>query len=203
MSSHYKILPRILEIIHLNLGEIKRVLDYGAGLGRFGREFRIQFDEYLNEKKWKYVINAIEIFPAYRIILDRLNCYNSILDINKINDSHYDLIILMEVIEHLTKTEAIKLINHFKDISKFLIISTPMGFVKHNLVDGNPYQEHKCGFSQKELEFLGLKVEKIKTFEFTYFIAFSQELKRKRPLKYKIPLKIRQTLREAVRINKS
>ena len=59
----------------------------------------------------------------------------------------------MEVIEHLEKEEAIRLIEDMEKIArKKIIITTPVGFLENYEADGNLYQTHKSGFYPEDFK---------------------------------------------------
>lgn len=68
----------------------------------------------------------------------------------------FDVCVSIDVIEHFTKKEALKLISDMESIArKKVIILTPNGFYEQHDFDGNPHQEHKSGWEKSELEKLG------------------------------------------------
>lgn len=70
-----------------------------------------------------------------------------------------DLVLCLEVIEHLEKEESLKLFAEIEAIAhKQVIISTPVGMYEQQALDGNPNQEHKSAWSPAELERMGYKV---------------------------------------------
>lgn len=65
----------------------------------------------------------------------------------------------MDLIEHLEKIEAIKLLKKMEKIGrKKIIILTPNGFTNQDEWDNNPYQVHKSGWSKKDFEKMGYRV---------------------------------------------
>lgn len=115
---------------------IKTVLDIGAGKGTYANLF-IENNIKLNK------IDAIEIWSPY-IKKYRLNKrYNNVFldDARNWNDFNYDLIILGDVLEHMTKEQAISLWNKCKS-AKYAIISIPIIHYPQGHYDGNPYEEH-------------------------------------------------------------
>lgn len=82
-------------------------------------------------------------------------------DIRKVNfkPGSFDAVVAFEVLEHLTKEEGQELLNKMKTWArKKLIITTPNGYLRQDSYDKNPLQEHKTGWSPKELRNLGFKV---------------------------------------------
>ena len=83
--------------------------------------------------------------------------YNALIQA-KIEDVVYnrikverDITIMMSTIEHFEKEDAEIILQTLDKV----IISTPMFPMAQPIVDDNKYQEHRCWFSQAELEELG------------------------------------------------
>jgi SAM-dependent methyltransferase len=71
----------------------------------------------------------------------------------------FDACVSIDVIEHFTKKDALRLIKNMENVAvKKIIILTPNGFYEQHDYDGNPHQEHKSGWSKNDLEKLGYKV---------------------------------------------
>lgn len=71
----------------------------------------------------------------------------------------FDVVILIDVIEHLEKEEAIQLLSEAEKWSrKKVIVSTPNGFLPQAAEIINPFQLHRSGWNIDELEKRGYKV---------------------------------------------
>ena len=68
-----------------------------------------------------------------------------------------DIVLCMDVIEHFEKQTAVKLLVCLKDAPMPAIVSTPLFDYKQGPVEGNDLEEHKCWFSEEELNELGWK----------------------------------------------
>lgn len=84
-------------------------------------------------------------------------------DIQKLNEYYkpksFDVVVALDVIEHLEKRHALRLIKDMETIArKKIIILTPNGFCDQGHYGNNPYQDHKSGWSKKDLGELGYKV---------------------------------------------
>jgi 2-polyprenyl-3-methyl-5-hydroxy-6-metoxy-1,4-benzoquinol methylase len=137
--------------------QAKTVLDVGSGPGlpmellKVWHRFKLTvgvdvFKPYLNETKKK------KIHDKYVL-----------QDIRKLDfpDKSYDVVIALQVIEHLEKKEAWKLIAKMEKIAKRqVILATPIGYMYHHHTDNNPHQEHKSEFLPEELEKKGYKILK-------------------------------------------
>jgi len=71
----------------------------------------------------------------------------------------FDAVVCLDVIEHFDKAEALALVARLEGLGRRkVILATPNGFQPQSPVDGNPFQEHKCGFCVDELWGLGYRV---------------------------------------------
>lgn len=69
-----------------------------------------------------------------------------------------DIILLLDVVEHLEKHEALKLLNLVEGVVKrhsIILLSTPYGFVPQDSIDNNPYQRYLSGWLPEELVLKG------------------------------------------------
>jgi len=74
-------------------------------------------------------------------------------------DKSFDAIIALDLIEHLTKEDGIKLKDEMERVAaKKAIILTPNGFVPQRPYDNNPWQEHKSGWPWQEWIGYGYKL---------------------------------------------
>ena len=81
--------------------------------------------------------------PLHRYVYDSVQ----IGDVRDIDFGTYDLILLCDVLEHMTKDDALKVFARAVERSKAVIVTTPVGHSPQGVVMGNPFEEHKCGFS--------------------------------------------------------
>jgi len=86
----------------------------------------------------------------------------------------FDLVLCLEVIEHLSKTDGENLLRALEEIARVqVIISTPVGKLEQHPYDDNPFQEHKYGWKPEDLEKLGYQIKRF---------GFLVESKGERPL---------------------
>ncbi|MBI5305982.1 methyltransferase domain-containing protein [Candidatus Wolfebacteria bacterium] len=129
--------------------------DIACGNGKFTREISVIPQNGIGID----VNTATPILPK-NFIFERKKIFDWIQE-NK--ERKFDLISSFEFVEHLEKREAIAFIKTIKKMARFVVVSTPSGFLKqdaetdYSLFD-NPWQWHRCGFSPKELEELGFAV---------------------------------------------
>ena len=77
----------------------------------------------------------------------------------KIKDKSFDCVLALDLIEHLSKTDGLKLIKEAERIAKKrVIIFTPNGFLKQEIFDDNAGQVHLSGYSVKEMRDMGYSI---------------------------------------------
>lgn len=152
-SSHRTITPIVGEIMRINP---ETVLDVGIGFGKYGlllREYLEVQQGRFHKKDWQKKIDGIEYFGPFikdihsylydRIIIDNVIKY-------PIGD--YDLILLCDVLEHMFRADAMKTLDKCLEHSKWVILSTPNGFMSQKELFGNDREEHKSGFAPGEFK---------------------------------------------------
>jgi predicted SAM-dependent methyltransferase len=74
-------------------------------------------------------------------------------------NNSFDIVLCVEVLEHLKRDEGEKLLKEMERIAKKqVILTTPVGKFKQEAYNGNPHQEHKYVWSPKQMKPLGYKV---------------------------------------------
>jgi predicted SAM-dependent methyltransferase len=88
-------------------------------------------------------------------------------DIRKLREifvpKSFDLVIALDIIEHITKEEGIELMRQCEEIArKGVCIETPKGYVPQNMDiqghGGDEWQTHRSGWEPEEFESRGYKV---------------------------------------------
>jgi len=114
-SSHWYQLNEIMELIIFT--QPKSILDVGIGFGKYGfllREYLELYDGREEYNDWKRTIDGIEIFKNYITSLNKM-IYDKIyigdaLDILPTLDKKYDLILLVDILEHFDYDDGIRLL---------------------------------------------------------------------------------------------
>jgi hypothetical protein len=75
----------------------------------------------------------------------------------------FDLVMAMDIIEHVEKDQALKLLKDLEEIAKVaVVLETPRGFLPQDIdilgFGQDHLQTHRCGFEKEELEELGYQV---------------------------------------------
>jgi len=104
-------------------------------------------------------ITGVDIFEGYRPLAEKILNEFKVADVTKIDfpDKSFDVILILDLVEHLNYEDAVKLIEKAeKWAKKKVIVFTPIGFLEQNLKKGldpwgypNPAQQHLCGFDKE------------------------------------------------------
>lgn len=149
MVIFYKLIINLL----IPSGKLK-MLDLGCGKGTAG--------DYFNKDK-KHELTGVDIFEQYIKECKSKACYSKVInkDIRKIDfpKKSFDVVLLLQVVEHLKKAEALKLIKKAEKIArKVVVVSTPNGGCEQDVYDSNLYQKHLSIWSLKDFYKLGYRV---------------------------------------------
>jgi len=132
---------------------IKNVLDLGAGSGTY-YNYYAKKHKILSNATW----TAVEVWNPYIEEFSLETKYNRVIneDIRKVdykNLGTFDLTFAGDVLEHISKDEAVLLVNKILEISKILIISIPIVHFPQEASYGNPYEIHvKDDWSHNEVK---------------------------------------------------
>jgi SAM-dependent methyltransferase len=144
------------DLVQLELDDTTTVLDVGCGIMQATDDLKCRiivgcdfFPKYLDHIK--------HLWPTVRIGVEELD---------RFMDNSYDVVICLDVVEHLEKETALKTINELKRIArKKVIIYTPNSFKDNSQAVDNAWglghndaQLHLCLFTDYELRELGFKV---------------------------------------------
>ena len=128
-------------------GGVKSVLDLGAGSGTY----RDLMTPVLPGATW----TAVEVFKPYIDFFNLHTKYAKVFqaDIRQfIPSENYDVVIAGDVLEHMTKAEAVTVVTNHLPMCKYFIISIPIVKYPQGEFDGNPYQAHvKDDWSHQEV----------------------------------------------------
>ena len=134
----------VLRVLHAHR-PLHRVLDVGAGLG-FYTQFRHPDQHWTAVEIWGPFVEAYELEKKYdRVVLG---------DMRYLDWRHFaplDLVICGDVLEHMTKDEALELIRLGLAHSRVVLISIPIVHAEQEAILGNPYEVHvKPDWSHEE-----------------------------------------------------
>lgn len=125
------------------------LLDIGAGYGKYGLLAR----EYADKYPWSMRIDAVEPFSYLDWIGNKVydNVYRKdFLDIDFID--HYDLTLMIDVLEHFEKKDGWKALDKALALSKKgVLISTPVEPAVQGAEYGNPWEVHKSKWTVADI----------------------------------------------------
>jgi len=132
------------------------VLDIGVGNG---------LPMQLIRRRKKFFALGIDIFLPYIKNCKHMKIHDDyvLCDVRFLpfKEKTFDVVLCLQVIEHLTEYEAHYVIQEIENIaSRQLILTTPLGFLPRGEVDGNPFEAHKSGFHPKQFEVRGYKIKR-------------------------------------------
>ncbi len=95
--------------------------------------------------------------------------YIHLKDVKTFYVGRYDVITMLDIIEHLPKDIGLRIINNAQENAYFrILIWLPIGVCPQGDLEGNPLQVHQSTWEAKELEDLGFQVKVYKNYH-THF----------------------------------
>lgn len=131
-----------------------RFLDLGCGYGMAGEIFN---------KNHKYSFTGVDVFDPYLKKVSESGYYDKVqhMDLKnyKVPRDKYDVTLLFQVLEHLSKRDGIVLLKSaLKSSRKAVLVSIPNGECKQAEYDENPYQKHSSSWSVEDFRKLGFSI---------------------------------------------
>lgn len=122
------------------MGMLEKIADVGAGSGTYKKLMAMDLPD---EVKWV----GIEVWEPNIKKFDLVSLYDEVIeqdirtfDFNKLAD--FDLVLFGDILEHMTKEEAIAVTENCLKHCKSLMISIPIIHYPQGAEHGNPYEEH-------------------------------------------------------------
>ena len=160
-SSHHHQISKILDIIiFINP---KTILDIGTGFGKYGvltREYLELWDGREQYNNFIRIIDGIEVYgeyitPLHKYIYNNIYTGNALDIIDKVKIK-YDLVLLIDVLEHFEQDEGELLLENILSRNKSIIISVPKNFEKQSNAFNNPYETHRSSWTLKKFKEFGM-----------------------------------------------
>jgi len=132
------------------MSDVKTVLDIGAGKGTYKRlcDGFIVYKEIppltpiLQDAEW----TAVEVWQPYIEEYELNHLYDNVIneDVRNFQKTlgEYDLAFAGDVLEHMTKEDAVRLVKTLTKKCKVLIVSIPIGYHPQGEHNDNPYEVH-------------------------------------------------------------
>jgi hypothetical protein len=134
----------------------KRVLDVGAGFGKWGFLLREALDfmaARLDRSEWSVTIDGVDADLAHSPLHQWV--YDSMVEADVLDDpdrwSGYDLVVLGDVIEHFPKAAGERLLEALLSRNRNLIVVTPLHFFEQDL-PGRPFERHLSHWTPTDFE---------------------------------------------------
>ena len=129
---------------------ITSMLDVGCGISLQSQYFDVQIRVALDAYR-RYLMNIRSTVPYVPIHANA----QSIAELFPPNS--FDVVLLADVIEHLSKPESAHLLSLAHVVAKeYVVVSTPRGYTPQDIdiwkLGGDHYQTHRCGWTAEELE---------------------------------------------------
>lgn len=122
------------------------MLDVGAGAGTYGMLFSEHFPNASREaiEVWKPYISEYQLNDIYHVVHQ--------IDARKHSNYKFDLVVFGDVLEHMTKEEALEIWNRVSNSAKYALISIPIVSYPQDEEFSNPYERHvKDDWSHEEV----------------------------------------------------
>jgi ubiquinone/menaquinone biosynthesis C-methylase UbiE len=154
-SSHHQQLNEIVELIRLT--DPQKMLDIGTGFGKFGflaREYLELWDGREQYRDWQRQIDGIEAFesylgPVHESIYTRVYKGDALQVLPALAGS-YDLVLLIDVLEHFTREEGLRVLEQCARISRNVLVSVPVTVSEQENAFGNPWETHRSRWAKKD-----------------------------------------------------
>jgi hypothetical protein len=156
-TSHYQTISALVELIVLT--DPKRVLDIGVGFGKYGvlaREYLELWDATASYGCWQRRIDGIEIHEEYLSVLhdyiyDTMYVGNADDILGTLKET-YDLVLLIDILEHVSYDHGVTLLERCQKTSRNLLICTPKEIGEQGTVFGNPHEAHISQWRREHFE---------------------------------------------------
>lgn len=150
-SSDWRQIGTIVEL--MILADPHSILDVGCGAGKYGvlaREYLEVWNGRVSPDQWTRRIDAVECFRPYLTPLHAV-VYNQVFVGDVVSllptlPSGYDLVLLVDVLEHLTEEEGVWVLGCLAREHHNLLIATPKVVQPQGASCGNPREEHRSSW---------------------------------------------------------
>lgn len=155
-GSHSYQINQIINLI--TLIDPKSILDIGVGFGKYGFLSREYLDtkEEQGYKNFQLTVDGIEVFdnyltPVHSFIYDNIFIGNA-LDVVPTLEKKYDLVLLIDVLEHFNYDDGILLLNKLLKCSNNILISIPVKIGDQGAAYDNIHEVHEFQWLNKHFK---------------------------------------------------
>jgi len=125
----------------------RSVIDFGAGEGKWGKALKGKMQ----------IVDGVEVWGSYILKYNLHNFYDTLYeaDMRKFEfEKRYNIAILGDVLEHVSKDEAIGFLNKLKDNVDVIYLTIPVTVcIQDGEAIGNPFETHRYQWSDKEIRY--------------------------------------------------
>lgn len=147
-GKHWTVQSVLHVVKHDKSPGVLRLLDIGAGQGTYY--------DFLDHHFEKCFWTAVEAWAPYVDEFDLENKYDLVIneDVRDLKIEDFDLYHIGfcgDVLEHMEKSEAKRLIRGMRRVCEYIYISLPVIEWPQDAVNGNPFEEHVATWSPEEI----------------------------------------------------
>jgi hypothetical protein len=140
----------------------KSVLDVGVGFGKYGvlcREYLDLWDGREEYSQFLRRIDGVEVFadyitPLHKYVYDKVYTQDILLAADNL-DFRYDLVLLIDVLEHLKKSDGELLLRKMSMRHRGVLISTPKKVSSQKNAFNNSYETHRSQWTKGDILRIG------------------------------------------------
>jgi len=160
MSSDPKLIPYILPIV-----EGTSVLDVGCGNGKWGYLMKVDY-WYTRAGRRKVKLDytvGVDLCPKYLNFVKHHEIYDEVVMCDSrqlpFKSSTFNTVLLLEVIEHMIKSEGAKSLREAERVANTLVIvSTPSYFIRQESRNGGLFQKHLSKWAVSDFTRFGYSI---------------------------------------------
>jgi hypothetical protein len=135
------------------------LLDIGVGFGKYGvlaREYLELWQDDEHYHQWRTRIDGVEVHadyltPLHDFVYDKVYVGNALTVLPDL-DCFYDLILLVDVLEHFEFDEGRSLLRSCAERGRNLIVSTPADDTEQSTRFENPHEQHRSHWTARDLK---------------------------------------------------
>ena len=140
----------------------QKVIELGIGFGKYGalvREILDGIHGRCAREQWQATIRGVEIFEPYANPLWQMYDQVTIGNFLDLEIVGYDLVLMVDSLEHLAPTIGRAFIEKLKAANKRLIVSVPNGpCPQDGVMYGNEHERHLATYYPRDIEAMGGKI---------------------------------------------
>jgi 2-polyprenyl-3-methyl-5-hydroxy-6-metoxy-1,4-benzoquinol methylase len=147
MTSNPNTIPIVVSYLKAH-PELKSVLDIGVGYGKYGFLIREYLETHHGRfKKGEFKIRVDGVEPFQEMLTFQYQIYDNIylkpIQQLEVQKGQYDLILWIDILEHMEPEEAVATFNRLKSAGREHLIATPKTFQRQNIIVNTEYDQHR------------------------------------------------------------